>query len=506
MDLTGYFGILRRWWWTLLVATWVAAISGYLIADRIPRTYQSETRVLVGPINTDLDTQRAAGQLAQTYAQLVTSQVIVGSVKQELGLQDSVADLQEAITAVPNDVTRFIDIRVENGVPATAQKIAQQLATELSNLAQGTQGIVGQEGQITVIDAADLPTTAIAPQVSLITLLAAAAGLLGAVVLVALIEYTRNAVRSPEELAALAGVPTLGSVQTSARGAAGTLPATAAASRAATDYRLLTAKLDLARGDNPDRTLLVQGSTPGDGAGLVAANIAVMLAIRGLRVAFVDANSERAEASATLGLSNEPGLGEAITGGDVVSYSVEPISNIVMTVVPRGRQTGEVAQVEQVRNIVGRLLGRAEVVVVAAPPSDRSPGALLWAKAVDAVLLVVPKDIAKKPEVTAAVDGLSLVGANLIGTVLAASPGRRIAPANPPLAIRQAISQEPRREILTRPSPAVAAAGSMPAPPPPDLSGPPTNDVRDISPEYAANPDDRPVRRRPTRRRTTNGN
>jgi succinoglycan biosynthesis transport protein ExoP len=459
VELTGYFGILRRWWWTLLVATWVAAISGFLLADRIPRQYEAETRLLVGPINTDLDTQRAAGQLAQTYAQLVRSDTLIDSVKRELGLSQSTGELKAAITAVPNDVTRFVDIRVQDGDPAAAAKIANQLALELQNLASGSVGLARQEGEILVIDTAEPPTSAIAPQVSLITLLAAFAGLLGAVVLVGLIEYARNPIRSPAELAQLTNVPTLGSVATTGRGSSAALPASAAGSRAGTDYRLLTAKLDIGRGDNPARTLLVQGSTSGDGAGLVAANIAVMLAIRGLRVAFLDANSERGEASNAYGLADEPGLGDGILGDDLVSFSVEPVPNVMLTIVPRGRAGGEVAQVEQVRDVLGRLLARAEVVVVAAPPADRSPGALLWAKAVDAVLLVIPKDLAKRPEVAAAVDSLRLVGANLRGTVLAEPPRRRVAPETAPLAIRQAVAQEPRRQAMPR-GPGVGAVGA----------------------------------------------
>ncbi len=62
MELSGYLAIARRWWWTLLIATWVAGLSGYVVASGLPRTYEAEVRLLVGPFNTDLNTQRAAGQ------------------------------------------------------------------------------------------------------------------------------------------------------------------------------------------------------------------------------------------------------------------------------------------------------------------------------------------------------------------------------------------------------------------------------------------------------------
>ena len=73
MELTGYLAVARRWWWTLLVATWVAAMAGLLVATRITPTYEAQAQLLVGPINTDSDTLRASGLLVQTYAQLAIS-------------------------------------------------------------------------------------------------------------------------------------------------------------------------------------------------------------------------------------------------------------------------------------------------------------------------------------------------------------------------------------------------------------------------------------------------
>ena len=68
MELSGYFAVVRRWWWTLLVAAWVAGLAGFYVASRIPPTYESSVQLLVGPLNTDDETLRASGQLIQTDA------------------------------------------------------------------------------------------------------------------------------------------------------------------------------------------------------------------------------------------------------------------------------------------------------------------------------------------------------------------------------------------------------------------------------------------------------
>ena len=58
LELSGYLATARRWWWTLLVATWIAGLAGYLVATRIPATYEARSLMLVGPVGGDLNTLR----------------------------------------------------------------------------------------------------------------------------------------------------------------------------------------------------------------------------------------------------------------------------------------------------------------------------------------------------------------------------------------------------------------------------------------------------------------
>src|SRR4051812_21394444 len=100
VELSGYLAVARRWWWTLLVATWVAGVSGYVVASQIPPTYEAETQLLVGPYNTDRDTLAAAGDLVQTYSQLLTT-----TRPLETGITDSGPGITPADLGVAKRVT-----------------------------------------------------------------------------------------------------------------------------------------------------------------------------------------------------------------------------------------------------------------------------------------------------------------------------------------------------------------------------------------------------------------
>ena len=178
MELSGYLAVARRWWWTLLVATWVAGVSGYVVASQIPPTYEAESQLLVGPYNTDRDTLAAAGDLVQTYSQLVTTTPLLESAINESGADITPADLALATRVTANDTTRFLSIRVQDTDPQMAATLANKLADEITQLA--SRGTSRPEGQIQPVQFAVPPTDPIAPQKSLIVGLAALAALIGA--------------------------------------------------------------------------------------------------------------------------------------------------------------------------------------------------------------------------------------------------------------------------------------------------------------------------------------
>jgi Mrp family chromosome partitioning ATPase len=305
-----------------------------------------------------------------------------------------------------------------------AARIANGLAQNLTELAQGSSGIERPEGEVQLIDQAKPPTIPIAPQVTLIALLAAIAGLLGAMVLVLLIEYLGDAVRSPEELTRMSGAPYLGDVAT-ASGSRGEFVAAIPSSSGANAYRVLTAKLELARGDTPLRSLAVVGTHQADGSGIVAANIALALASRRRRVALVDAMGVEEEITSIMGLETAPGLAEALGTNRLQPTHVRRGSGVEMDVLPTGAALSEVGRIEDVREILAGLNGVAEVTIVACRQVADSPATLLWARAVDAVVIVAPRDLARRPVVASTAASLGLVGANLIGAVLSDRRRRR---------------------------------------------------------------------------------
>ncbi len=441
MELSGYLSVARRWWWTLLVATWIASLSGYLVASRITPTYEAVAQVLVGPINTDIDTIRAASQLSQTYAELAISQQLLESTSKELGGAVTIRDLTKNVRATADDVKRIVTIRADDSNPDQAALIANTVTTELGQLT--TAATTQAEGKIQVISPAVAPTAPIAPQVSLIVLLAAMAGLLGALVLVILIEYLSDTVKDRSELSRLTDAPLLGLVDLPV-GAwpPGSPPVVEAmpGSPAGVMFRQLTTKLIAAEHPDVQRRILVVAIGESESA-VVAANVATSAGFSGHRVTLVD-GAPSGNLSRHFGISDRPGLGDVLADAATDAEPMLLSRSGELRVLPRGRAGNvERLNVDQARLVLHALGTSSEIVVIDGGSIESSAAALAWAQVASASTFVVTLGETKREAVRVADESLRLVGASGLGAVLVRRARvRRLRPTRAPEA---AITPQP---------------------------------------------------------------
>lgn len=137
----------------LIAATVAAAAAGYLTSSRAAPLYEAEVRLLVGPVNTDRDKLRAAGQLAQTYNAFVTSGPVVTATLEKLGRQ---ASLWGPTRTEVNSTTRIMKITVESTDATVAANTANALAESLIEYVSRSAPL--EQGSTRVIDPARVPS------------------------------------------------------------------------------------------------------------------------------------------------------------------------------------------------------------------------------------------------------------------------------------------------------------------------------------------------------------
>jgi capsular polysaccharide biosynthesis protein len=208
--------LVRRWWWLIAAGAVAGALVAWLISSNVAKTYQAETRLLVGPVSGDFSTLHASGQLGKTYADLAASRPVVAAAARSARLRLSPAEIAGAVTATSNDITRIIDIQVRHRDPLAAAHLADAVAAQLLlvrrrlpiqqadaaktilgdpalatlphaerqavRMAIGRFGWSSTAGDLAVVEGAVASGHPVAPRVQLLVLLAALGGALVAVV------------------------------------------------------------------------------------------------------------------------------------------------------------------------------------------------------------------------------------------------------------------------------------------------------------------------------------
>jgi capsular polysaccharide biosynthesis protein len=369
----------RRAWIVTLVAG-AAALAAYVVARDHPRVHEAKAVLLVGPLKAGINTLRASGPLAETYAELARSRPLLATTERRVRERG----LRESIEVSANQTTRLLTVQARDPDPVRAARVANAHAASLVALAARRASVGVPSGRVQVVDPAVPGRATVGLDATTLTILAGLLGLVVSLGVVALVESSRGSIRDGGELEAVAGVPCLASVGRGAlRRRRTPVVERNPLSRAADEYRLLAAKID-ALGARSVAVLSVDGA-PG---GIVAANLVGALGASGARVAVVDLDDGAVKEGSN-------GGEEALRGGS-----------------------------EGARALLAKLLAESDVVVLHPAGGADSPDGLTWARVAEATLLAVQRRRTPRRDVASAVQSMRLVRARLAGVVLTAASRR----------------------------------------------------------------------------------
>jgi capsular polysaccharide biosynthesis protein len=162
MDVRGWLIFIRDWLLVLLIGTLMAGAAAFLISSALPKSYEAESRLLVGQPLTNPDyTQLLAWQIvAQTYAEVATTTERLDRVVNVLSLDMTPAELGADVQVRAPANSTFLVITAQSADPQQAADIANTLTDVL--LAGGDDDPVPQvtREDLAVIDEAITSTTA----------------------------------------------------------------------------------------------------------------------------------------------------------------------------------------------------------------------------------------------------------------------------------------------------------------------------------------------------------
>ena len=432
-----------------LAKTYANLLTGWPMLDETARRLGVDAKDLEKTVTVSSvrDTQLLEIQVEGPNPQLIvqianTLPEVFIAQNQELQMgrvSESKASLEREITSVEADITRTQDalnaVTDDNQRMRLETSLAQYRST-YSSLLSSYQQIRLAEAQATdnvaIAKPARVPELPIRPRTMTNTLLAAVVGAMIAVGAAFLIEYLDDTIKTPDDVARVSGLSTLGAIARlketgGTRQLVAWLQTKAPESEA---YRTLRTNIQFSSVDKPVRSLLVTSAGPSEGKSTTAANLAVVMAQTGQRVVLVDTDLRRPVMHKVFGVANNTGLTSALLNGDQVvldghlqGTEVENLS--LLTSGPIPPNPSELLGSHRMARLVEKLVGQADLVIFDSPAVLAVTDAAVMGRQVDGVLLVADAGQTREQVLAQAAAELQQTGANLLGVVLNRLDSRR---------------------------------------------------------------------------------
>jgi receptor protein-tyrosine kinase len=247
-----------------------------------------------------------------------------------------------------------------------------------------------------------------------------------------LVDQLDDSIRSREDLEAAAGVPAVGLIPRiegwSDRSETRLVAASEQHSPAAEAYRSLRTSVQFLGIDRSIRTLMVTSPKGGEGKTTTTVNLAVTLALSGLRVAVVDCDLRRSRVAEYFHLSNERGLTSALADGVPLAEVMQLVNPDVdrlgfVAAGPTPPNPAELLTSTRTEEALRELEGQVDILLIDSPPVLPVTDSLILSAYVDAVLLLGNAHHSSKHDVALAADLLRQVDAPLVGAILNSTTG-----------------------------------------------------------------------------------
>lgn len=339
----------------------------------------------------------------------------------EAALRDQIRRLEETVLTQNQLSIKLHDLERE----AQSNRVLYEAFLNRSKETSQEEDI--RQADARVISRAEPPERPSSPNRPALMAGAVIAGLMLGAVMVFLREHLDRALRTPEQLEAMTGIPAIGMIQllkSSRRGKTAGINSYVVDhphSSFAESFRGLWVSLKHAKRDQPPRLVVVTSSLPGEGKSLTSLSLTRTVAGLGARVALVDCDLRRPTLARMVGVEPARYFDEALSGAcPLADVAVrDPLTELDLYASRvLSRPPLELLNSQRMTDLLEELRADYDLVVVDTPPAMAVSDVQIIAQKADAVLFVVRWEKTPKDVVRSVLRTLGDVRVSIAGTLL----------------------------------------------------------------------------------------
>jgi capsular exopolysaccharide synthesis family protein len=350
--------------------------------------------------------------------------------------------LEKAVDDAKGAVNDLADKTIQYNIIKRDSDSNHELYAALTERMKEANAAAGlNQSNIHVVDPSQVPGGPVKPRVFLNLSVGLLLGLALGVGLAFFQEYLDKTLKTPDDVEQFLRLPSLGvlprfalagaepgehatetlSLTTGSNGHHHLPPAIQTSPQALEAFRSLRTSVLLSASPVP-RLILVTSALPSEGKTTTAINLGVTLASLGNKVVVVDCDMRRPAVHRGTAVENHPGFVQCLTGHVDVATAVLPVAGVEnLSVIPCGPippNPAEVLSSPVCADLLHRLRGQFEYVLVDSPPLLSVADSRILATLVDAVVLVArahstPYDVVRRARTLLYGSGARILGVAL---------------------------------------------------------------------------------------------
>lgn len=367
---------------------------------------------------------RLRAQINEAEAQI---QTIAGNIRTSIRSQYEIAvnqerSLQAQVRSLTGDVLDLRDRSIQYNI---LQRELDTTRTLYEGLLQRYKevGVTGgvTANNISIVDLATPPRVPSKPNIFINMVLSALVGL-GLGVLAALVlEALDETLATPDDVEKKLGVPVLGVIPLLNKGETPAEALKDIRSGFSEAYYSLRTALQFSTPDGAPSSLLVTSARPAEGKSTTAYSIALNLARVGKRVLLVDGDLRNPSMHRVVGVENERGMSNLLSGSADLSSVVLPTQQDHLFFIPCGPLPPNPAELwggDRLHQFLAETRSKFDHVVFDGPPVLGFADAPMLAAAANGTLFVLESRGTRRGQARGALKRLQVGRAHLLGAVL----------------------------------------------------------------------------------------
>jgi capsular polysaccharide biosynthesis protein len=214
MQLTDYINVLIKRWWVVALTLLAAAVAAYGVSKLLPQTFRAQAVYLAFANQADNGLNIVLRNSMNSYRELVLQPDVLDQISQQLGLDVSGERWMEDVNIQPRPDEQKIVIEVDaptlDQSMAMADAVGARIVAEVNRINATLEGTA----RINVQQIQRARLVSISPNTRVNVLAGALLGLIVGVLLVFVLEYLDDTLKSSADVERFVGLTTIGAIPT----------------------------------------------------------------------------------------------------------------------------------------------------------------------------------------------------------------------------------------------------------------------------------------------------